>query len=209
MKIFLTCLMILCTALPCFADDTIYCPKNPQERARQCKLAKEKNAKINETINNWDPMLIDSNMMMYRIVRWDGESPQQYANRVKSLKSFHYKGLDYPIRGKYTTKGVTYIPLTRYESQSVLTRAFQSERQVRQQMNYVQKNTDTLKPMIKNKITRLEKERQHHTLFLAQCCGYRWTTTEGKPLVTGKPKPTVNSGGQRGLLGVEADTQTR
>jgi len=203
MKNVLICLIILCLVAPCFADDTIYCPKDAKERVKQCDLAKKKIPEINETIQNWNPMVNDGNMMMYRINTWKGESRQQYTTRVKSMKSFYYKGLNYPIRGKFTKDNVTYIPLTRQESESVLRRAFQSQREVGQQMKFVQQKTNALKPMIRSKITRLERERQRHTLFLAQCCGYRWTT-EGKPL---KPRPNGNVGNGKGLLGEEAAEQ--
>ena len=82
MKKLLIVLMVLCFTAPCLADDTIYCPKDAKERERQCKLAKEKNKQIDETIQNWVPMINNSNMMMYRITRSQGESRQQYANRV-------------------------------------------------------------------------------------------------------------------------------
>ncbi len=204
--------MIFCFVVPCLADDTIYCPKNANECEKQCKLAKEKNKQIDETVQNWLPMLNDGNMMMYRITRAQGESPQHYANRVNSMKSFSYQGLNYPIRGKFTKNGVTFIPLTYQESESILNRAFKSKRRVAEQMKYVQKNTQKAKPMIRNKIVRLEKDRQRNTLFLAQCCGYRWTTegpppSTGKPFQSNKPKPNVNTGGQRGLLGEQADEQ--
>jgi len=42
-------------------------------------------------------------------------------------------------------------------------------------------------------------------LFLAQCCGYRWTTEE--PRKTPESKP--NTGDQRGLLGIESEEQTQ
>jgi len=212
MKKLLIFLVAWCFTAPCFADDTIYCPRDAKEREKQCKLAKEKNKQIDETIKNWEPMLNNSNMMMYRITRAQGESPQQYANRVSSMKSFYYRGLNYPVRGKFTKDGLTYIPLTYQESESILNRAFQSRRHVTEQMAYVTKNTQTLKPMIRNKIARLERDRQRNTLLLAQCCGYRWTN-EGPPQYTGKPyqkdkpKPNADTGGGKGLLGQEANEQ--
>ena len=210
MKKLMIFLMVLCFTAPCLADDTIYCPTDEKEREKQCKLAKEKNKQIDETIQNWVPMINDSNMMMYRITQAQGESPQQYAHRISSMKSFYYQGLNYPLRGKFTKDGVTFIPLTYQESESVLRQAFQSHRHVTEHMGYVKKNTQILKPMIRNKIARLERDRQRNTLLLAQCCGYRWTN-EGPPQSTGKPyqkpKPNVDTGGGKGLLGQEANEQ--
>ena len=213
MKKSLFILLLLCLAMPSLADDTVYCPTDQRERATKCEQAKDKNRQIDETVANWTPMLNDGNMMMYRITRAKNESPDQYANRVKSMKSFSYRGLNYPIRGKYTTKGVTFIPLTRQESSSVLGRAFESRREVEKQMNYVRQNTQKLKPMIRNKIDRLEHEKQQNMLYLAQCCGYRWTTegerkrSGGKTVQNRPAQPNAPSGGQRGLLGVESDEQ--
>jgi hypothetical protein len=210
MKKILTCLMLLCFVVPCLADDTIYCPANAREREKQCKLAKEENKQIDETIQNWEPMLNDGNMAMYQITRDRDESQAQYTHRVKSMKSFYYQGLDYPVRGKFTRKGVTFIPLTYQESESVLSRAFSSRREVIEQMGHVRNNTQKVRPLIRDKIARLEKDRQRNTLYLAQCCGYRWTT-EGPPQSTGKPyqnnKPKPDAGTQRGLLGEEAEQQ--
>jgi hypothetical protein len=203
-KMFLL-LLLVCFAVPCLADDTIYCPTDAKEREKKCQQAKEENKAIDETINRWEPMVNNSTMMMYMITRMKGESPNQYASRVSSMKAFYYRGLNYPVRGRFTRNGTAFIPLTYQEAEGVLSRAFQSRQEVAQQMEHVRKNTQTLKPMIKNKMAQLQKDRQRNWLFLAQCCGYRWTTEE--PPKT--PERTPDTGGQRGLLGVESEEQTQ
>lgn len=206
MRYFLICLTLICFAITCFADDTIYCPKDAGEQEKQCRLAKEKIQEIKEILENWNPLVNDTNIILYKVNRFIGENNQQYAARMKTMISFHYQGRVYPVRGKFTKDGVTFIPLTHREAENILLLAFKSKRHVSMEMNNVKQNTNILKPMIRNKIVRLEKERQQHTLFLAQCCGYRWTN-EGKPLVNGGSKPARDTDNGKGLLGEEAEEQ--
>jgi hypothetical protein len=203
MKKFFILLLVLCFTVPCSADDTIYCPKDAKESEKKCKEAKEKNKLIDDTIKKWVPMVNNNNVMMYRLNKEQGESQNQYVNRVSSMRSFYYRGLNYPVRGRFTRNGTVFIPLTYQEAESVLSRAFKSRQEVAQQMEHVKRNTQAVKPMIKNKIAQLEKDRQRNWLFLAQCCGYRWTTEEP----TKPPESRPNTGGQRGLLGIESEEQ--
>jgi hypothetical protein len=208
MKQFLICMLILCFAAPCLADQTIYCPQNRQELEKKCKEAIEKDRAITEHIQRWEPMVHDQNMMMYKIVQWKGESREQYLNRVRSMQTFYYQGLNYPVRGRFTKGDAAYIPLTYSESESVLRRAYQDPRQVKKQMDYVKQNTHTLKPEIRNKIESLKKEQQQHILFKAQCCGYRWTNEVGnqpQPQPQPGPKPGGTGKGRGLLLDVEVD----
>lgn len=194
-KVFICIFIVFYLASPCLADQTIYCPKNSQEAQKECKVAKEKIGAIQENLQRWTPMVDNPNMVMYKITRHQGESNAQYLNRAKSMKSFYYKGLNYPVRGMFTKNGTVFIPLTRAEAESVLDRAFQSKREVKEQMKHVQLNTGKLKPMIRNKINRLKQDEQHYHLFLAQCCGYRWTNEVGnepEPKPVKPPEPNVN-----------------
>ncbi|NLC71778.1 MAG: hypothetical protein GX751_10525 [Desulfuromonadaceae bacterium] len=184
MKIISAFVLLLFWIAPGFADQTIYCPQAKDEIEKQCKVANEKFRQIDETIARWSSHLDDPNMILYRINRFPNESKANYLERVKSMQSFYYKGLNYPVRGRFTTQEYTYIPLTKEEARNVLGLAFQSRQKVDRQMRYVQENTKTLKTQIRNKISRLNQEHQHYTLFRAQCCGYRWTNDVGY-----EPKP--------------------
>lgn len=194
-KVFICIFTLFYLAAPCLADQTIYCPKNSKEQEKECKIAKEKIGAIQENLQRWTPMVENPNMVMYRIFKWQGESNAHYLNRAKSMKYFYYKGLSYPVRGTFTKNGAVFIPLTKSEAENVLSRAFQNKNQLKKQMNYVKSNTDKIKPMIRNKMDRLKQDEQHYHLYLAQCCGYRWTNEVGneperKPAKP--PEPNVN-----------------
>lgn len=198
MKQLMLCILSLTIALPGLADQTIYCPQDFLECERECKEMVEKDRAITENIQRWEPMLNNKDMMMYKIVRQKGESRQQYLARVKTMQSFYYKGLNYPVRGKFTKDDETYIPLVSSECHNILSLAFTDENKVRTQMDYVKKNTDSLKPSIRNKIEKLKQDQQQIVLFKAQCCGYRWTNEVGnEPGLKPGSKPT---GGGKGLL---------
>lgn len=117
-------------AAPSFAVQTIYCPINSQELKKECGIAKEKIGTIQEALQRWTPMVNYQSMVMFKIFRYQDESTTNYLNRAKSMKIFDYKGLNYPVRGTFTKEKTVFIPLTRVETENVLSRSFQSKREV-------------------------------------------------------------------------------
>lgn len=191
-------ILSLTVIVPCLADDTIYCPQNFQEREKKCEEMVEKDREMIEHIQRWESMLNNSDMMMYKITQAKKETRQQYIQRVKTMDTFYYQGLNYPVRGKFTVDDAAFIPLTRAECSNVLKLAFTDKKELNVQLGHVKKNTDRLKPRIRNKIEKLKKDQQQVVLFKAQCCGYRWTNEVGNEPV---PKPgSKPTGGGKGLL---------
>jgi hypothetical protein len=162
----------------------------------------EKDRAMTEHIQKWESMLNNPDLMMYRVNQEVWETREEYIERVKTMDTFYYRGLNYPIRGKFTVEDGAFIPLTRAECRNVLNLAFDDKNYLRKQLDYVKKNTDRLKPRIRTKIEKIKNDQQKVVLFKAQCCGYRWTNEVGNEPVT-KPGTKPGGGGKGLLLDVE------
>lgn len=182
----LTLLFAVFIASVCFADQTIYCPQDPDELRRQCGQAGERFRQLESVIRDMETVTNNSQMMLVKI-----QTPP-------NQNSFTIGGMNYPVRGRFQSEGVLYIPLTQLECSQIFRSIHHNNRaEYERQMSSVRTNTMVMKQTIWQRLQEARREHQYYTLFRAQCCGTRWTNEVGVP--SGN-QPRQPSG--PGLLGV-------
>lgn len=183
----LAILVVLLISSVCFADQTIYCPQDPNELGRQCAQAGERFRELEGTIQNMESITNNFQMMLVKV-----QVPQ-------NQNSFTVGNVNYPVRARFQSQGALYIPLTQLECSQIFGSIYYNNRaEYERQMSAVRSNTMTMKQGIWQRLQEARREHQHYTLFRAQCCGYRWTNDVGVP---SENQPTQPSYGP-GLLGV-------
>lgn len=178
----LTILFAVFIASVCFADQTIYCPQDPDELKRQCGQAGERFRQLEGIIQDMESVTNNSGMML---VKYQGAAGQN---------SFAVGGTNYPVRARFQSGGELYIPLTQQECSQIFRSIHYNNRaEYERQMSSVRTNTMVMKQTIWQRLQEARREHHYYTLFRAQCCGYRWTNDVGVPSGD-QPAPSYGPG---------------
>ena len=192
---------------PAVADDTIFCPTGISQREMACEQKKAFIQQATDALSKWEGILGNSSIVL---MPWLPMDKAQYQAWTKPTTIF-LEGKNWPVFGTYRDNDANVAYLAVHKG-AYFSRAVQVSRDpgktLDPQMEVVRgtANSDQLKSgKVRAEMENVRHERQQAYIFLAQCCGHRWTT-EG-PDGNGDSGPSgggVPTGLPDSMLGIQA-----
>jgi hypothetical protein len=160
------------------ADDTIYCPPQAQ-RANACAEKKQFIKQASRILENWEKTADNPHVVL---MPWLQMTKDQYQRWTKP-STLRIDDKEWPVFGTYRDSqnnavylavhaGAYFLRATQFAMDQGKPADWPLEEVARGRHN-----SDRLKQgRLRQKMASLYHERQQAQIFLAQCCGYRWTT---------------------------------
>lgn len=197
--------VLLMFQMVAYADDTVYCPNNETETAKQCAEMKAYVQKAQALIAKWERN--KANQTTYSLVPWVKKSSSAYKKWAKPTQE-NLNGVHLPVAGTYRgSNGIVYLYVPNQNLKDGLTARYGSKGKAASEYKKIRNRSQSImKHRLPPKLAKYKRSLQKAQIFLAQCCGHRWTT-DG-PGTTAPSQQGGSSGGDGNsinLLDVIAD----
>lgn len=188
---------------------TIHCPQNPQQRQKMCNEKKRYVRYAEQRLAVWDRVL--SHKQNYTLLPWRKMTHQQYRGLQKP-RAIVVRGKQVPVFGVYrdSSTNIVYLVVSRVVYYNALIEHFNGNisRAQGEYQNGVRNGNRLMASKLPARVQRARQDLQQARLFLAQCCGRRWTNDPAPQSPTRQPNRNPNWNG-RGLLGIEPPPSPR
>lgn len=195
--------MLLILSPVAYADDTVYCPNTEAETKKECAAKRAYVKKAKALIAKWEQN--QKRRATHSLIPWVKKSPDKYKQWAKPA-NVTLNEVQMPVYGTYRgNNNIVYLFVEDRLLKDGLWARYGNKVKVAGEFQKIRNNSNKIMThRLPAKLAKYKQSLQKAQIFLAQCCGERWTT-DGPGTSTPSQQGGSGNSNSINLLDVIAD----